>query len=153
VDGAKVTEAEKSPRMIGGRFVGICLSADGRFVAAPVGGGNGGGNKFDPAPYATLMFRGENVSAPILQLKTGAYPLVVGFDIGSGLIYAQNHQDQLIILNDAGLKLKAVRLEKDERGRSEVFQFLVHPDGRRLVAGVSGEAGAKAIAVELPVPK
>ena len=154
VDGDKVEPVGKSPRLVSGRFTGICLSQDGEFICVPTGGGNAPAGKFGPAPYSTLIFRTSDVTTPILQIKSGAYPNAVGFDMKSGLLYTQNHNDQLIVFNDGGIKLKTFSVDKSGAGRWDIIQFLVHPEGRKLVvlAENSGVIGAKAIAVTLPVP-
>ena len=70
---------------------------------------------------------------PVLVLRTGAYPLAVGFDLRSGLIYGQNHQNQLIVFDDQAIKLKEYNLTGDPNKLGSTRQFLVHPDGRRIL--------------------
>jgi hypothetical protein len=152
VDGAKVEQVAGSPGLGNGRFTGMSFSPDGEYICVPTGGGNGQFNGFERVPYGTLIFQSTDITTPVLQIKTGAYPTAVGFDMKSGLIYGQNFRENLIVFNDGGIRLKSFTVHK---GRADITQFLVHPDGRRLVvlAENSGDTGATAIAVELPVPK
>jgi hypothetical protein len=62
-------------------------------------------------------------------VASGAYPRAVGFDPKAGLIYAQNFQNQLIIYDPSGIKIKEFKLGPG----GDVKQFLVHPEGRKLL--------------------
>ena len=67
-------------------------------------------------------------------------PHAIGFDLKAGLIYAENLNRQLIVFDAQGNKLNEFRLGKLAGGPSRtVRQFLVHPDGRKLVVLVSGK--------------
>jgi hypothetical protein len=151
VDGAAVKFGDASPGILSGRFEGLSLSPDGKFVCAPSGGGNAATEgEEQPPPYTTAIFGGGNLKKPLLRLKSGAYPMAVGFDAKSGLLYAQDAGNQLILYNTDGIKLKEYQLAK-EGGSTR--QFLVHPDGRKLL--VMGEGGgpvkpAQMWYVELP---
>jgi hypothetical protein len=153
LDGPAVTFGEASPALISGRFEGISLSPDGQYVCAPTGGGNAAteGEPQQP-PYTTAVFAGDNFKKPLLRLKSGAYPMAVGFDTRAGLLYAQNHDSQLIVFDSQGIKLKEYNLNKGGGG-SSTRQFLVHPGGRKLLVMGEGGDGARPAQlwyVELP---
>jgi hypothetical protein len=138
LDGAAVKFGDASPGFLSGRFEGLCVSPDGKFVCAPSGGGNGAAaGESQPPPYSTAIFGDSNLKKPLLRLASGAYPMAVGFDTKSGLLYAQNFQNQLVLYDTEGIKLKEYNLAKGGGGSTR--QFLVHPDGRKLL--VMGEGG------------
>ncbi len=143
VDGKDVTFEEIGPWIIEGRFDGPSLSGDGTLICAPSGGGNNRGLKDHPEieSYSTYVYPVTNLNRPSFALRQGAYPLAVGFDAKAGLVYTQNHEFELIVFTDKGLKLKEYRLSC-----GEPRQYLVHPAGRRLLL----LAGAKLLDVELP---
>lgn len=127
------------------------VSADGKLVCAPSGGGNRLKDRTDIG-YATVVFKPGSLTDPAVILKTGPYPRAVGFDTKSGLIYGQNHEHQLIVMDAEGILLKSHVLGKS--GHQQVAQFLPHPDGRKLVV-LTYELGGwgsevTAYAVELP---
>jgi hypothetical protein len=70
---------------------------------------------------------------------------MVGFDVMSGLIYAQNLSSPLIIVNTKGIKLKEFPLV-NANAQPAVSQFLVHPGGGRFLAA---SQGTSVYAVEL----
>jgi serine protease Do len=141
LDGAAVKFGDASPGVLSGRFEGLSLSPDGKFVCAPSGGGNGATEgESDPPPYTTAIFGGGDLKKPLLRLKSGAYPLAVGFDTKSGLVYAQNGDSQLIVYDTEGIKLKEYKLGQDA---GSTRQFLVHPDGRKLLVLCEGGDVAK----------
>jgi hypothetical protein len=130
LDGTKVEFEEASPRLLQGRFEGICLSPDGKYVAAPVGGGNypiGGEAR---TPYATYIFSTLSFEKPLVTLQQGAYPIALGYDVKSGFLYGHNFEYALIVFDTEGAKLKQFKVGG---GRGGVRQFLVHPDGRKLL--------------------
>jgi hypothetical protein len=150
VDGEKVTFVAMTDRMVSGAFNQPVVSADGKLVAAPSGGGNGAIKGRKPAPYSTFVFDTKNLQEPILELKTGAYPRAVGFDTKAGLIFAQSFQDQLIILDREGSKLKSHRLGEG----GEPYQFLPHPDGWKVLVFVPGGTFGRAATVySVEIPK
>lgn len=127
------------------------VSSDGKWVCAPSGGGNRLKDRTDIG-YGTVVFKPGNLTDPVVILKTGPYPRAVGFDTKAGLIYGQNSQHQLIVMDAEGTVLKSYALDKGRR--KEVSQFLPHPDGRRLVVltyeGNGWGSEVTAFAVELP---
>lgn len=153
LDGDKVSLVTTSPRLVQGAFTQPVISNDGKLVCAPSGGGNYKIPGSQEGTYTTVVFIAGNLTDPLLQLKTGAYPRAVGFDTKAGLIFAQNYEDQLILLDREGSKLKSYQLSKD---RAEAHQFLPHPDGWKLLVlvpeGVWGGA-ATVYAVEIPKKK
>lgn len=149
-DGATVKFVAAGPQLIEGAFKQPVVSADGKLVCAPSGGGNNAVGSAKRMPYSTLVFAPGNLNEPLLQLKTGAYPSVVGFDTKTGLIFAQNFQDSLIVIDREGTTLKSYKLGSG--GPGEVHQFLPHPDGRKLLVLANGPRIGELIvhSVELP---
>lgn len=147
VSGDKVTLLDKV-RVVNGAFTGICISNGSDAVCAPSGGGN-----FGAPNYSTSIFSTSTLSKPALTISSGAWPSVVGFDLKSGFIYAQNMEKPLIIFDCKGIKLKEYALDPTPRARTTVRQFLVHPNGRQLLVladgDVRGKPGSRIFAVEL----
>src|SRR5262249_52693109 len=134
IDGTEVSFDAASPRIIQGRFEGLCLSEQGDYVCAPAGGGNyplAGMPR--TAAYSTYIYAAANFDKPVLMFTQGAYPQAVGFDLKSGLLYAHNFSNQLIVLDTKGTKLKELGFIGGPDGRGNVRQFLVHPQGRKLL--------------------
>jgi DNA-binding beta-propeller fold protein YncE len=123
IDGTNLLLEESSAR-IAQNGQGIDVSPDSKYVCLPSGGGNYGAGS-----YSTFIYRVNDLARPQISLASGAYPRAVGFDPKGGYVYAQNHQHQLIIFNPAGIKLKEQKLGQS----SDVKQFLVHPEGRKLL--------------------
>ncbi len=133
VSGAAVRFEDESPRLIQGRFAGLCLSPDGQFICAPSGGGNYNVEGEQRGNYITYVYRSGSLKKSILTLHQGAYPSAVGYDLRSGLIYGQNFDNQLIVFNSKGIKLKEHNLAGGRRAAGFVKQFLVHPSGRKVL--------------------
>ena len=132
VDGATLKFEETGPRIIQGAHTGLSVGPD--YVAAPSGGGNYGIGDMKRTSYSTYLFTHDNLKTPALTLSSGAYPSAVGFDKSAGLFYAQNAKSQLIVFDKDANKLKEYDLTG---GRfKQVRQFLVHPDGRKLLVHV-----------------
>jgi S1-C subfamily serine protease len=128
ISGQTLTPVDFTDRIIQGAFVGLSVSNEGDFVCAPSGGGNYGAN------YSTYIYSSSNLKKQLLTVSSGAYPSAVGFDVKSGLIYAQNHESPLIVFDLKGIKQKEFALKEDPKTRSvSTRQFLVHPAGRQLV--------------------
>jgi hypothetical protein len=85
--------------------------------------------------YPTFIYPVKNLKKPDSALELGGYPEVVGFDPAAKLIYAQNADFPLIVCSATGLKQKEYRL-KNVR---DVRQYLVHPDGRKLLLLAGGQ--------------
>jgi S1-C subfamily serine protease len=123
VANGKITEHQTSAR-IAQNGQSIIVSPDNRFVCLPSGGGNYG------APtYSTFIYSITNLNRPQISVSSGAYPRQVAFDPKSGLIYAQNHEKQLIVFDPLGVRIKDFILGPS----GQVRQFLVHPEGRKLL--------------------
>jgi S1-C subfamily serine protease len=138
--------------LLGGAFNQPVVSADGKLVAAPSGAGNQSIRGRKASGYSTFVFDANNLQEPLMELKTGAYPRTIGFDTRAGFIFAQNYQDQLIIHDRDGTKLKSYRLGEG----GEPYQFLPHPDGWKLLVFVPGGLAGRAAtvyAVEIPKKK
>ena len=111
-------------------------------VCIAAGGGNGEvADQPKVGPYATHLYAVGNLDKPLAILKSGAYPVAIGFDPKAKLVYAQNHEKQLIVFTADGIKGKEYDL-----GTGGTRQLLVHPDGRKLIVF----ADKKISYVELP---
>lgn len=134
INGIELEYEESTPRIGQGRMEGIDVSYDSEFVCLASGGGNYSRpppeNHPDAPPYSTYIYSVNDLSRPVLTLEQGAYPLAVGFDPKSGLLFSQNHQKQLLIFNSGGLRKKELSLSNTAGGTR---QILVQPAGRRLV--------------------
>jgi S1-C subfamily serine protease len=142
VNGATIRYEDETPRIIQGRFVDLCLSPDGQFICAPCGGGNYNIEGEERGTYLTYVYRADALKKSVVTLHQGAYPMAVGFDLKSGMIYSQNAGSQLIIFNSKGIKLKEHNL-MGRNARGGVKQFLVHPDGRKLLVVPEDGRGGK----------
>jgi hypothetical protein len=140
LDGKTVRFEESSPR-IAQNGQRIDVSPDGALVCLPSGGGNYAEREI--GPYATFIYAVGHLKRPALILRLGAYPRAVGFDPRGGYIYAQNFDNQFILCSKDGARLAAHSLS--DRG-DEVRQFLVHPEGRRVLV----LTGNRLFAVEAP---
>jgi predicted Zn finger-like uncharacterized protein len=124
IDGPTLTYEESSPRIAQGRTENIQISPDSAYVCLPSGGGNyDAGNS-----YSTFIYSVDNITKAALTINQGAYPLCVGFEPRGGAIFSQNHDKQLLVFNKTGIKLKEYNV-----GQGEVRQYLVHPQGQRLI--------------------
>lgn len=153
LEGEQVECAEAGPRLLlGGRSEGICLSANGEHIAVPCGSGNAAVNGTASGQWATHVFAIGDLQKPVTTIRSGLSPLAVGIDLKSQRVYAQNYQNNLIIFDDKGTKLKEYKF--DPRQTSETRQFLVHLDGRKFLAlsssGLGKNESGKVWAVEVP---
>jgi hypothetical protein len=141
VKGMSFEHVDEHRLVIRGALQGFCFSADGDYMCAPAEGGNTlNGVPAEWNEYHTYVFASKNLKEPVLKLETGMYPHAIGFDNKSGLIYAQSLRQWLIVYDTKGTKLKEFRLgERVGDPKRTVRQFLVHPDGRKLVVLVSGK--------------
>jgi S1-C subfamily serine protease len=131
VEGTGLALDEMSPR-IAQNGQGIAVSPDGKYVCLPSGGGNYQGlpNHPEVRPYSTYVYAVDNLRKPAFTLHQGNYPRAVAFDPKAGAIYAQNFENQLVLFSPTGVRRQEHPLS--ERG-DEVKQFLVHPEGGRLI--------------------
>jgi hypothetical protein len=124
---------DSSPRIAQGAIRGgIQVSPDSKYVCLPTGGGNYGVAKDHPPhkPYSTYIYPVEDLKKPAFAIHQGAYPQVVGFDPVARKVYGQNGGTPLIIFGAAGVRQEEHKLSPQDRN---VRQFLVHPDGGRLL--------------------
>lgn len=130
IKGTELVYEEMGPR-IGSNPQRIEISADSRYVALPSGGGNGRPTGHFPCgSYCTYIYKTTDLYKPVAAVSSGAYPLSLGFDKAGSMIYAQNHDHQLITFTPAGVKQKEYVLSTDG---DSVRQLLVHPRGRSLL--------------------
>jgi hypothetical protein len=162
LDGVQVTAVTSSPDRFAQVLSQPVVSADGRLVSAPSGGGNmlvkNGHAVMDCNTY---VFMPGNLIDPLLNLKTGAYPIAIGFDMKAGLIYLHNSNYHLIILDHKGTILRSCTLRPDKQISAQlgvlhgdgVRQLLPHPDGGKLLILVSHGASGNATALAVEFPK
>jgi hypothetical protein len=62
----------------------------------------------------------------------------VGFDPAAKLVYAQNHDTQLIVFTNTAIRKADYKLTTLERLSSEPSQFVPHPDGKKLLVEMAG---------------
>jgi hypothetical protein len=137
---------ESSQRIAQGRIEEICVSPDSLYVCLPSGGGNPRGlnNHPEVRAYSTYVYPVTRINEPAFVLEQGAYPTAVGFDPKGGLVYGQNRSHQLILFTPTGVKQREYTFGQARRVR----QFLVHPEGRKLLLLTED----KLFLVELPKP-
>jgi DNA-binding beta-propeller fold protein YncE len=128
VKGTNLAVEESGPR-IGQNPQGIDLSIDGRYVALPSGGGNSAAPGHPEVGYGTYIYALDNLQSPKIGIKSGAYPRELSLDPFAKLIYAQNHDHQLLVIDTAGVEQGKYQL--DPRGGG-VRQFALHPAGRQM---------------------
>jgi sugar lactone lactonase YvrE len=137
IDGTGLKYVESSPRIAQGRTEGIDVSNDGAFVCVPSGGGNYGGGS-----YSVLLYAANNVKTHVMSIRPDAYPIAIAWDPKNGCIYAQNFEHQLVVFYKTGVRKKDYTLP----GVSETRQFLVFPEGNRLLLLTDNEL----LLVDLP---
>lgn len=135
VRGESVIVEEFSPR-IGQNSQEIIVSDDASYVAMPSGGGNYPAEGHPRVGYGTYIYSVTDLQSPQLGISTGAYPRMLGFDSVARKIYAQNYEQQLIVVNSGGMKEGEYSLSGR---RTDVRRFLVHPFGYRLCVLTSNE--------------
>jgi S1-C subfamily serine protease len=131
INGFDLVYEEMGPR-IGSNPQRIDVSSDSTYCCLPSGGGNSAVRdhpKIDKG-YGTYVYKVANLQMPIVNLSSGAYPRVVGFDKAGGKLYAQDFEHQLMTFTPTGLKEKEYLLTK--RG-DEPRQFLIHSTGKKLL--------------------
>jgi hypothetical protein len=128
VKGTSLTLEETGPR-IGQNAQGMEISIDSKYVALPSGGGNYSVEGHPPVGYGTYIYSVADLQSPRIGIKTGAYPRVIALDPVAKLIYAQNHDTQLIVLNTAGVEEGKYNLLP---GRNDSLEFALHPAGKKM---------------------
>jgi hypothetical protein len=129
VSGNDLVYEEMGPR-IGQNPQRIEISPDSKYVALPSGGGNYNISDHPQiGSYGTYVYRVSDLQMPIMSISSGAYPRTLQFDRQAGLVYAENHERCLITFTPKGLKEKEYQIE----GSGEPRQFLVHPQGKKLL--------------------
>ena len=109
IEGTNLIQDLNSPR-IAAQAHTVEVSPDSKFVCLLSGSGNGPG-------YATSVYSTEDLSAPAVVVKGGAYPKAVGFDPKKGLIFTQSHDKNLIVFDNAGIRLKDYSLPRERETR------------------------------------
>jgi S1-C subfamily serine protease len=143
IDGTALTLEQASPR-ISSNGQQVAISPDSKYVCLAAGGGNGKHPDHpDVGPYGTFIYPVTNLRKPAFGIRQGAYPRAVGFDPKAEVVYAQNHEKQLLIFSYTGLLRQQHELGPRNHGTT---QFLVHPEGHRVLVLTS----ERLYAVELP---
>jgi hypothetical protein len=127
VEGRVLFLEDAGPRVVSGMKKPICVSPDGKWVAAPCPSGN-----VKAGDHATFVFAAGDLSKPAFTLATGPFPQAVGFDPAANLVYAQNSKFALITFDLAGAKKSEYALG-NTKAVPEVQQILPHPGGKRLL--------------------
>jgi hypothetical protein len=127
----KMIREEASPR-IARNANGVNVSPDSKYVCLTSGGGNDGIPGHTRAGYATFVFNVANLQTPAFTVESGAYPEVVGFDAAGGFVYAQNHDQPLLVFDFEGRK-KAGYGSRGGGPSTKVLQFAPLPEGRKLL--------------------
>jgi S1-C subfamily serine protease len=102
------------------------ISPDGYYVAQVTTNGNG-------PLYATNVFKITDLSKPEIVIASGPHPAALGFDIKAGFVYAQNDGVPLIVFRPSGIRHKEYTLASPSRMGGRARQFIVHPDGGKLL--------------------
>jgi hypothetical protein len=135
-----LTYTDNTPKIGSGSLgAGIQISPDSKYVCLPTGNGNVKDLKGHPAigPYSTYVYPASSLGKAAFALEQGAYPTTVGFDPVAGRIYAQNTSFTFMVYGMDGMKKKDYRIGS---GRREfVRQYLVHPDGGKVLVLVDEE--------------
>ncbi|GAA5510892.1 serine protease [Novipirellula caenicola] len=122
IRGKTLTYLQGGPR-IGSNAQRIEISDDSKYVAMPSGGGNGKG-------YSTYLYRVSDITNPILEVDSGAYPRALSLDKQARMIYAQDHATELKTMTSGGQLLKNYDLAPRSSGTTD---FLVHPSGYNVI--------------------
>jgi len=105
---------------------GIAISPDGYYVSllTTFGGGQSNG---------TNIYKITNLSRPEIVIRSIPGPTSLAFDLKAGLIFADHPQHPLIFFHPNGTRLKEYSLASPARQGGRTRQFLVHPDGGKLL--------------------
>jgi hypothetical protein len=106
-----------------------CVSPDGKYACLPCAAGNTSLAALPVPAGATYVFEVADLSRPAFALQPGTGPACVGFDPAAGALYGQDQDNQLITCDARGVPRRRYSLEN----AGAVKQFLVHPEGRRLL--------------------
>jgi WD40 repeat protein len=130
VSGTDLIYEEMGPR-IGSNAQRIYVDPESRYVAMPSGGGNGQPEGHPNAgSYVTYVYRVSDLSRPVIALEGGAYPGCIALDRVSKNVYLDNYDYQIMVFTPKGLKQQNYALTENS---DDVRQFLVHPDGGKLL--------------------
>jgi hypothetical protein len=126
ISGPAVT-FEESGLPSNGQNLSIAVSPDGAFVCQSGSGKNGAQN------FTTDVYAVTNFVQPTQSVSQEACPLAEAFDPKAGYVYCQQF-DSLLVFTKQGTKLRSYTTED-----GEVRQYLVHPDGGRLLVLTSSK--------------
>jgi hypothetical protein len=127
VEGRVLFLEDASVRIVSGTKRPVCVSPDGKWVAAPCPNGN-----LKAGDHATFVFAVSDLSKPAFTLASGPSSQAVGFDPAAGLVYAQNAQFALLTFDLTGAK-KGQYAPGMSKTAPEVRQILPHPAGKKLL--------------------
>jgi hypothetical protein len=133
VQNSELVLEEESPR-IASRGQGVVVSPDSKFVCLPSANGNYTGVVQPPAqPFSTFVYAVANLRTPAFIIHSGQSPRTLGFDPKTGNVLAHNFEKELIVLDQQGKRLHEHNVPGKDRLVNEPRQFLVHPDGNKLL--------------------
>src|SRR5262245_28160546 len=124
------------------------MSPDGKFVCLTTHGGNTRGLKLHPQTkdYALYVYPVKDLTKPAFTIEHNNWVPMVAFDPAAELVYARSGTKELCVFTYTGVKKKEYDLGR--RGE-HMRQYLVHPEGRKLVMLTD----QKISMVELPAEK
>ena len=118
---------EDSTEMLGGGVRGeFVISPDGEFIWVCAAG---------PNNAASMVYPVKDLKRPALALRaTSTNAVVFGFDLKASLVYGASWGSQLIVMDGEGAKLKEFSfLAPGQQLGPQSKQFLVHPEGKKLL--------------------
>ncbi|MEM9347525.1 MAG: hypothetical protein AAGB26_12995 [Planctomycetota bacterium] len=122
IDGVRMVYEGKTADINSSNTQMMSMSRDGNWVALSAGGGIRRGG------YAIGLFNTDKLDTPSLILQTGAYPGCVEWDLKTGNIFANNH-DELLVCNPRGHPIKTIARMRGNRCQ----QIISLPIGDRFI--------------------
>jgi hypothetical protein len=143
VNDDQLSLAEARRGMVNPQFRAVCSSLDGTLCAVSIAPGSERRINDPEGIFATQVFETRDFGKSMFLLTGTRQAQCVGFDQHNGLIYSHDQTHQLVVYDKAGIKLKSIELVDpniQSINRSMPIQFLVHPDGGKLVVMLSNGA-------------
>jgi hypothetical protein len=126
--GGTFTLMETGPALWSTPHGEITVSSDGMLVTQNAGAGNLGVGPDPGKAHCTRILRVTALKQDHCVLDLGGVTMPVGFDPKANLIYSGNDKTSLMVFTYQGVKQKEYKV-----GKGDVRQYLVHPDGKKLV--------------------
>jgi hypothetical protein len=135
VNGVKLDHMQAS-KIIGGGGFYLQVSPDSAWVCLPCPLGS----TVIGHPNDVAVLKAANLNDPAMPfIENGAHPQVVGFDPVTKLIYLDDDQWDLIAVTSKGVPIPDQKWKWRDKPTDRVQQYLVHPEGGRLIIVVSGK--------------